>query len=752
MLLSQCKWITKQATGSDTGDIGSLACGGPAVVFFKRWTTGAKIKRAQLHITALGIYDILLNGQRITSSLLNPGWTDYNKRLQYQEFDITPYLQKNNIIEITVGDGWYFGNIAHVGRGRYGHEQKALLALITITDEQDHPTYIATDSLWQIKDSHIVENDIIMGETHDFTRQSGHERFACEQNYQKHLVKQTDLLVTEQMQLEPIDTLTTDDGHIILDFGQNMVGWCQYVLKGNAHDQVTFQYAEVLDKGDIYTASLRAAKQTDTVILSGHIEETFATRFTYHGFRYVKITSPQSVSIIHATGYVAHSGSPITGELKTSHHLINQLFKNIQWSQRGNFISIPTDCPQRNERMGWLGDAQVFCKTALYNMDCVAFFKKYLNDLKDGQRSDGALPDVVPFVEAMSIDGLGGDQYMGLSYGTAAWADAAIIIPDQLYHFTGDITILEENYQMMCDLITYYENTSDNLIRDDQCYGDWLSVGEETNKSYLATAYFYYSTHLLSQISGALGRVAQRDKYHALSERIRHAIRDTFLCHEHFFTHITQTECLLALKFQLAADLNTRFIQCLTDNIIHNHYCLSTGFIGVSYLLPVLTEYGFPDIAYKLLVNEHNPSWLYSVKQGATTMWERWNSYTHDKGINQESMNSFNHYSLGSVGEWMFEYMLGIKIRQDFQHETTVQPIIDPTGHITWCKGSIMTPQGAYSVHWEITGAKIQFHIDVPKKTKIILPDGQQTYISGKASFNCTISDNTEENSTPFDT
>jgi alpha-L-rhamnosidase len=735
MLLSQCKWITKNAAGSDAGEVGSLSAGGPAVVFTNQWTTCTKVRHAKLQITALGLYHVLLNGQRITPSKLNPGWTDYNKRLQFQEFDITPYLHQENTIEVTVGDGWYFGNIAHVGRGRYGEEQKSLLALITISDENNHQTFIPTDSSWQVKDSNIVENDIIMGEKHDFTRQPGHATHAYEQNYQKHLVPQMDSLVVEHMQREPIDTLTTDDGSIIYDFGQNMVGWCQYVLEGNPHDQVIFQYAEILEKGDIYTTSLRAAKQTDTVILSGGIEETFTTLFTYHGFRYVKVSSPQSVSIIHATGYVAHSGSPITSQLKTSHHLVNQLIKNIQWSQRGNFVSIPTDCPQRNERMGWLGDAQIFCKTALYNMDCILFFKKYLNDLRDGQRADGALPDVVPFVQAMGIDGLGGDEYMGLSYGTAAWADAAVIIPYHLYHFTNDHTILQENYQMMCDLISYYEKTSDHLIRDDQCYGDWLSVGEETNKSYLATAYFYYSTCLLSKISETLGLIPQSKKYCALSEEIRQAIVRKFLANEQFFTNITQTECLLALKFHLAPDLNEKFIQCLTDNIIGKNYCLSTGFIGVSYLLPMLTEYGYPDVAYKLLVNEQNPSWLYSVKQGATTMWERWNSYEHDKGINQESMNSFNHYSLGSVGEWLFEYMLGIKIRKGFNHETIIQPIIDPTRNITWCEGSIMTPQGVYSVRWNITGNQVNFDIEVPERTKIILSDGQEKYISGKVSL-----------------
>ncbi|MCE0495807.1 family 78 glycoside hydrolase catalytic domain [Vibrio salinus] len=735
MINTTANWISAENIQNDQLESGSFEIGSPAIIFKKKWSENKKIKKATLQLTSLGIYVVDLNEKRVSNSKLSPGWSDYNSRIYYQNYDITHLLAKNNCLVVCVGDGWYFGNVAHIGRGRYGDEKKSIIGVVSIEYDNGTIKKIVTDNSWEVFQSNIIYSDIIMGEKHDHTITPISLGYAKKQNYKKNLIPQDDDLIRERLIIEPGKTIKYNSNSEIYDFEQNMVGWVKYEIQGNKGDNVSFQYAEAMANNDIYNQNLRKAKQKDTVILNGKKNEFFETEFTYHGFRYVKVTHPESVKILSVKAVVAHSGNGISSKFNCSHSLLNRLFMNIQWSQRGNFVSIPTDCPQRNERMGWLGDAQIFCKTALYNMDCKAFFEKYLNDIRDCQRDDGAIPDVAPFINAMSIDGFGGDEYLGLKYGTGGWADAVIIISYQLYNHTGDKKILIDNYEVMSKLIDYYIDTSDSFIRPNEGYGDWLSVGETSNRSYIATVYFYYSTYLLSYISQVIGKYDEQERFSILEKKIKSRIQEHFFTDD-FICKMTQTESLLALKFNLLPEKRDYLSNILINNIKRNKYKLSTGFIGVSYLLPVLSDIGFSDIAYKILLNESNPSWLYSVLQGATTIWERWDSYTHSGGINTESMNSFNHYSLGSVGQWLIEYMAGININHGKGKESFIKPIIDKTKSIEFCEASIIAKDGLYHIRWDwIDESSIKVIIKTPVLTKVILPDSTETTVEGKSQF-----------------
>ena len=440
-----------------------------------------------------------------------------------------------------------------------------------------------------------------------------------------------------------------------------MVGWVRLKVEGEAGTEVTLRHAEALNPdGTVYTTNLRSARQADTYILKGEGEEVYEPRFTFHGFRYVEVTGyPGEPPLGAITGRVVHSATPPAGSFECSSPMVNKLQENIVWGQRGNFLSVPTDCPQRDERLGWTGDAQVFVRTAAFNMDVAAFFEKWMVDVQDAQSPEGAFPDVAPLLR--------GSGLIDLRWGAPAWGDAGVIVPWTIYRTYDDTRIVERHYSAMARWMEYLYEANPDLIRKNRMgnnYGDWLSPkGDLTPKDLLATAYWAYDAKLMAEMAGATGRSDDAREYRDLNENIRAAFEETYVSPDGRIKGDTQTGYLLALHMDLLPEeLRSAAAEHLVRTIEREDWHLTTGFAGVGYLCPVLTEAGYTDVAYRLLENETYPSWGYTVKNGATTIWERWDGWTEENGFQSPNMNSFNHYSLGSVGEWLYRYVAGIDL------------------------------------------------------------------------------------------
>jgi alpha-L-rhamnosidase len=496
-------------------------------------------------------------------------------------------------------------------------------------------------------------------------------------------------------------------GVYVIDLGQNMVGWARLKVRGTAGDRVRLRFAEVLNPdGTIYTANLRGARCTDTYILSGQGTETWEPRTTFRGFRCVEVTgTPAGMDTI--VGIVAHSDMPATGTFACSSALVNQLQHNIVWGQRGNFLEVPTDCPQRDERLGWMGDAQIFARTATYNADVAAFFEKWLVDVSDAQQS-GAFTDVSPFVAG--------------GWGTAAWADAGIIIPWALYQAYGDRRVLERQYSSMAAYVRWMEEHSEGLLRPAAGYGDWLAVGAATPTDLLATAYFAHSTDLTAQAAAALGRTADAAEYRALFERIRSAFQHAYIGPDGRLKGNTQTDYVLALAFDLLP-LRARATAAgfLAEDIRARKTHLSTGFVGTGHLNPVLSAAGRNDLAYALLLADTYPSWGFSIRQGATTIWERWDGWTPDRGFQDPGMNSFNHYSFGAVGEWLFSHVGGIATDPGAPGFRRILLHPRPGPGLSWARADVDTVRGLVRCDWSKTAQSLRVNVTVPANTSATL-------------------------------
>jgi alpha-L-rhamnosidase len=491
----------------------------------------------------------------------------------------------------------------------------------------------------------------------------------------------------------------------VCDMGQNMVGWVRLRAQGAAGTQITLRFTEMANPdGTVYTENLRAARQTDVFILKGNRVEVFEPHFTFHGFRYVEITGYPGVPTVEdVVGCVVHSDAPLAGSFTCSNPMINQLAQNIQWGQRGNFLSVPTDCPQRDERLGWLGDAQVFARTATYNMDVAAFFTKWLVDIEDAQAFSGAFPNVVP-------------KLARLEDGAPAWADAGVIIPYTVYLMYGDTRILERCWNGMVRWMEYLQQANPGHLwigRRTRNYGDWLSINADTPKDLLATAYYAYDAALMAKIAEVLGRSNDAEKYRSLFEAIKIAFIRAYVEPDGRIKGNTQTAYVLALHMNLLPDeLRAAAALYLVEDILAKGGHLSTGFIGVSYLCPTLEANGYPDIAYRLLTNETFPSWGYSIKQGATTIWERWDGWTEDKGFQTPKMNSFNHYSLGSIGQWLFQAVAGIEPEKAGFEHIRLRPRIG--GGLTHVQAEYNSIRGKIRVHWQVDEDVLTLNVTVP--------------------------------------
>lgn len=720
---SSAGWQTGIRTGEWRGEWISSGSSSPSY-FRKDAELSGKIRRATAYITSHGIYEAFINGNRVGDYQLTPGWTSYHKRLQYQAYDVTSLLQKGrNAIAATVSPGWYSGGM-NVGkperRYRYG-EDVSLLMQINVEYADGSVGYIITDGSWECcvpaeegaaKAGGIVFSNIYDGQTVDGRLIDS--RWACldpQTEWTRKVIvaamPKDHIMATVNEPVRTFDAIPareyiiTPKGEKVIDFGQNIVGWEKVILSGDRGDSVRITHAEVLDKdGNFYTENMRQAKTTSTFILSGEGEEVFEPCHTFYGFRYIKVEGLEGdLDLNDFQAVPISSGFDRVGHFSCSDPVINQLQHNIEWGFWDNFVDVPTDCPQRDERLGWTGDAQVFYRTAAFLGKVDNFFIKWLSDLKADQKEDGRIPRVIP------------NTYKG-TYRTAAtgWADACAIIPWNQYMAYGDIKILEQQYDSMKAWVDYMISQSKEngwLWNNGSHYGDWLfhslpndPRGESavTSRHLVAQCFYANSTDIVSRTASLLGKSEDADYYADVASKVRKAYMDEYVTPNGLVSSDTQTAYVLALQFNmLPEELRPQALDRLIANIERYDNHITTGFLGTSYICNVLTENGRSDVAYKLLLQETCPSWIYSVKKGATTIWERWNSIMEDGSI-IDGMNSFNHYSYGSIGDWLYRSAVGIKEAAPGYRKIIIRP--HPGGDFTQMEASTITPYGKVAASW----------------------------------------------------
>ncbi len=733
-----------------------VAKSGPSPMLRREFQLKGAVARARAYVTSHGLYEMHLNDQRVGDELFTPGWTSYNKRLQYQTFDVTKHLKPGaNAVGVQLGNGWYRGDLAWEGRRNLYGDRLSLLVQIRVTYKDGREELVTSDAQWKASTGPILMSEIYHGETYDARLEKpgwtspGYDdkdwtavRVAA--GAKDNLITPAGPPVRRIQELKPVRIFKTPGGDTVADLGQNMVGWVRLRVQGPAGTKVTLRHAEVLDKdGNFYTANLRKAKATLEYTLKGGGVETFEPRFTFFGFRYVAVAGiPGELAPDAVTGIVIHSQMRPTGEFETSKPLVNQLQKNILWGQKGNFLDVPTDCPQRDERLGWTGDAEAFFPTAAFNMDVAGFFTKWMKDVAADQFPNGSVPHVVPNVLP---------QFEGRDPGGAAgWADAATIIPWNMYLAYGDTRVLETQYESMSRWVGYQKaRAGDDSIWDgDFHFGDWLAFasagmaandypGATTGKDFLATAYFARSTDLLRRAALVLGKKEDAARYTDQLAKIKAAFRREFVTEAGRVGEGTQTAYALALQFDLLPEeLRAAAARRLAEDVRTRKH-LTTGFLGTPPLCHVLSRYGYLDEAYLLLNREDYPSWLYPVKQGATTIWERWDGQKPDGSFQTVEMNSFNHYAYGAIGDWMYRVMAGIDVDEaapGYKH-VLIQP--RPGGGFTSVKASHETPYGKVASAWTIAGGRFELAIEVPPNTKatVRLPKAQLASVTegGKA-------------------
>ena len=674
---------------------------------------GSNVKSAFLFASAAGLYDAYINGQKAGNDVLNPGRSEYDKRIMYQCIDVTNQLKTGkNAIGAVLGRGWYIGAYSPYG-GRY----PAFICKLVIEYENGEKQTVCSNGGWKCTlDGPIIYDDIFNGETYDGRREltgwssAGYDDSAWVSVQPTTANKLGIGTLVPQLSgtVKVMDTIAAKEmtepkkNVYVYDFGQNLAGTVTLKLKGEAGVEVRLRHAEMLNdgssgsdgpKGTIYTANLRSALATDTYTLKGDPDgEIYTPAFTFHGFRYVEITGlKEAPALSDVTANVMYSDMEDTGKITTSDELVNQLISNTYWGQRGNFLSTPTDCPQRDERMGWSGDAQIFSGTAAYNMNVKAFFDKYITDLNDCQRGDGAYPDVAPQTYRSMYGGSGNN----------AWGDAGIIIPWVMYTRYGDISYIEKYYGNMKKYIKYLIGTSKDFIRGQSAYGDWLSIGESTRIDVTDTAYCAYVCDLMAKMAALLGNETDAKHFADYAQSYKDAWNNKYVKSKGVLKSDTQTSYLLAIAFEIVPEEDRQaFADTLNEKIKKNGTKLTTGFIGCPLLLPVLCEYDHIDTAFALLQQTEYPSWKYPILQGATTIWERWNSYTISNGFGDAGMNSFNHYSYGSVTEWIYSTLIGItadESKPGFSHF-----ILKPTagGGLTYANGEYVSIRGTIKSGW----------------------------------------------------
>jgi alpha-L-rhamnosidase len=725
---------------------------GTPALFRREFEVPGGIKRATLYASARGVFDLRANGKRVGSDVFAPEWTDYKKRIHYRAYDVTTLLLPGrNALAATLGDGWWSGYVGwQETRARYGSLENSLIIQIEIEFIDGEKLLIKTDSSWRCNTGPILSSDFMMGETYDARRErTGWDTASFpDQDWlpAREIAAPTAALVAQRSEpvrvMETIAPISVDEirpGVFIFDLGQNITGWVRLLVYAAAGTRVAIRHGERLNPdGTLYTDNLRRARATDVYIGKGDDEEFYEPLFTFHGFQYVEVSGlPPAAGTPGLIGCVVRSATSGAGKFECSHTGVNRLWLNGLWSQRDNFLSVPTDCPQRDERLGWMGDAQVFLRTASYNMDVAAFFTKWMVDVEDAQTADGIFPDTAPRLSEkenfIGLDGLG---------GAAGWADAGIIVPWTIWRVYGDTRIIERHWSAMVKWLGWIGRHNPKGLRVNKLannYGDWLCLPSDTSfrthspmKNLLATAYWADDAAKMAAMARALGRNAEARRFQKTFEKVRAAFQKEWLREDGRLTVETQTAYLLALAFNLLPDdIRARAAERLVKNIKGLNWHLSTGFIGISHLNPQLTLAGRAAVAYRLLLQEDYPSWLYPVKHGATTIWERWNGWTEEDGFFLPQMNSFNHYSLGSVGEWLFRHVAGIELDPEtpgFQ-KFVLRPFIG--GGLDFARASYNTMHGEIESDWRRNGKKLTWTICIPPNTsaRVCVPSKSGTAV-----------------------
>lgn len=698
----EAKWIK---TCTDMGDA--------APVFLKEFKLSGKVEKATLTVTAMGVYEAVLNGKRIGKFILAPGWTAYHKRLQYQTYDVTELLKENNQLTVTVGKGWYHGNMpgdcTHPHQKELVERPMGMILQLVIRYTDGTCETIITDENWKYAESAIRFSEIYDGEIYDATYEPRFEHTAvCFDGPSDTLILQQGEEIHEQEHIEAARIFTTPKGETVIDFGQELTGYVEIRLEGKTGEVLDLSFAEVMDKeGNFYTENYRLAKaQYHYICREG--KQTYKPKLTYWGFRYIRVNEfPGGIDRVTPdafTAIVIHSDIKRTGYLSCSNTNLNKLFSNVIWGQKGNFVDVPTDCPQRDERLGWTGDAQVFVRTACYNYDVEKFFTKWLADLAAGQYEDGCVGHVVP-------------DLFHTQEASAAWGDAATICPWNIYLAYGNKEILKQQFHSMkkwIDYITTHTTTPD-LWTGSEHFGDWLGLDApsgsykgSSDQWFIASAFYAYSTSLVIKTGKVLNE--EVSEYEKLYDRILTAFRKQYpICH-------TQTECVLAAYFGLAVDCQAVADQ-LAKMIIDCGTRLETGFVGTPYLLHVLSKFGYSELAYSLLLREEYPSWLYPVTKGATTVWEHWDSIMEDGSFWSSDMNSFNHYAYGSVTDWVYSVAAGINTVESAPgyEKIVIAPV--PDARLDWLKASVETRHGLVSSMWRKEEDFWRYEIITPVET-----------------------------------
>ena len=707
----------------------------------KEISVASEVASARIYACGLGVYELYLNGEKVGDEVLAPGFHAYDLWLQYQTYDVTDLVQPGkNALGAMLGNGWYKGRFSFSEgvKGIYG-DQMALIYELHITYKDGSKAVICSDESWKAAAGPVQESSIYDGEFYDVNKEiDGWCEVGLDDSdwisartidlgYDR-LEARRSLPIKVKETIKPVELITTPAGESVIDMGQNMVGWVKFNLNAPAGTEVMLQWGEVFQEDNFFNGNLRTAKEEYHIVSDG-TPCVAEPHFTFYGGRFLKVTNwPGEINLDDFTGCVVYSDIDQIGSIKTENPLINRLFLNALWGQKGNFVDVPTDCPQRDERMGWTGDAQVFSGTALFNMNSGAFFSKYLYDMyKEQQKTGGSVPHVVPSV------GMG-------SGGSSAWGDAATVIPWNVYLHTGDKGILEQQYEGMKAWVEFIyksdEETGGNrLWTREFTFGDWLALDTDnpdspmgrTANDLVSTAYYYYSTLLTAKAADVIGKADEAKYYFKLADEIKTAIQEEFVTKRGRIAVDTQTAFVLMLFLDLVPEqFVDRFIADFNALMKKDNNHLKTGFVGTPWLCRTISKIGNDDLAYELLTHEDYPSWLYAVKMGATTIWERWNSIRPNGKIGNLEMNSLNHYSYGSIMEWVYRNAAGIQPSEKAPGFKKVKLAPKPHWRLGWLDVSVDTAKGLFRSAWKIEeDGKLSFHFAVPfdAKAKLVLPD-----------------------------
>lgn len=713
----------------------------PPIYFRDKFSVKKAVKRAVLNCSAFGIADFHINGKKVGNEYFMPGWTDYEKRVYYHSYDVTKSLkQGDNAVGAILGDGWYAGYVGFGAHREHYGKHTRLIAQLEIEYTDGTRDTVSTGPSWKASTGPILYSDFLAGEYYDARDEQPDWCTASfdDSKWDTVVFGATSKGILEAYPgnpvrsyaaVKPISVSEPTKGVYIFNLGQNLAGFVRLHIKGDRGQKIVIRHAERLNPDKtIYTTNLRSAAATDTYICSGNGTEVWEPKFTFHGFQYVEVTGlKEKPGLDLIEGIAISSDTPLSGHLETSDPMLNKLVSNAYWTQRMNFIDIPTDCPQRDERLGWTGDAQAFIRTASMVTDVQAFFTKWLVDLDDGQRTDGQYPMVAPVKVA-------GDD------GGPAWADAGVICPWTIYQVYGDKQLLAKHYPNMKRFIEFCQNRSTlDLMPPAQfhCFGDWVSINANTPTPVIFLAYFAYSTHLVAESAKALGHDAEAAHYNALFEKLKKNFNEHYIAADGVVAGNTQCSYVLALAFDLAnSEIRPQVIDKFIHSIEERNWLLSTGFVGTRDIMNALTKVGRNDVALRLLHNTDFPSWGFSIKNGATSIWERWDGWTPEKGFQDPGMNSFAHYAFGAVVGWMYREIGGIDNSSPGFNTIHIRPLFDPK--LDWVKCSYDSVHGPIKVDWKKSASGHVLNVEVPPNTtaEVQLADEVLKVGSGKHEFN----------------